>query len=114
MNHRLQWDIFCKVIDNFGDIGVCWRLAADLARRGHSVRLWADDASALAWMARRGPRLAEWRVPWFLVLTLGCLPAYLQYPAFYDNYLTGYRVLPLLLFADILRETRWDWPAGMK
>jgi uncharacterized repeat protein (TIGR03837 family) len=47
----MQWDIFCKVIDNFGDIGVCWRLCADLARRGHTVRLWADDPSALAWMA---------------------------------------------------------------
>lgn len=47
----LQWDIFCKVIDNFGDIGVCWRLAADLARRGHSVRLWVDDSSALSWLA---------------------------------------------------------------
>ncbi|MBT9474376.1 MAG: elongation factor P maturation arginine rhamnosyltransferase EarP, partial [Polaromonas sp.] len=22
MNHSMQWDIFCKVIDNFGDIGV--------------------------------------------------------------------------------------------
>ena len=54
MNHSLQWDIFCKVIDNFGDIGVCWRLAADLATRGHRVRLWADDASALAWMAPKG------------------------------------------------------------
>ena len=30
----LQWDIFCRVIDNFGDIGVCWRLSADLAARG--------------------------------------------------------------------------------
>ena len=50
----LQWDIFCKVIDNFGDIGICWRLAADLAGRGHRVRLWADDASALAWMAPDG------------------------------------------------------------
>ncbi|TAH12022.1 MAG: elongation factor P maturation arginine rhamnosyltransferase EarP [Curvibacter sp.] len=47
----MQWDIFCKVIDNFGDIGVCWRLCADLARRGHAVRLWVDDTSALAWMA---------------------------------------------------------------
>ena len=44
-------DIFCRVIDNFGDIGVCWRLSADLAARGHSVRLWVDDASALQWMA---------------------------------------------------------------
>jgi uncharacterized repeat protein (TIGR03837 family) len=54
MNRRLQWDIFCKVIDNFGDIGVCWRLAGDLAARGHKVRLWVDDASALAWMAPAG------------------------------------------------------------
>jgi len=39
------------VIDNLGDVGVCWRLAADLAARGHSVRLWLDDASALPWIA---------------------------------------------------------------
>ena len=26
----MRWDLFCRVIDNFGDIGVCWRLAADL------------------------------------------------------------------------------------
>lgn len=50
----MRWDIFCKVIDNHGDIGVCWRLAADLAGRGDSVRLWIDDASALAWMAPGG------------------------------------------------------------
>ena len=50
----LQWDIFCKVIDNFGDIGVCWRLAADLANRGQRVRLWVDDGSALVWMAPHG------------------------------------------------------------
>lgn len=46
-----QWDIFCKVIDNFGDIGVCWRLASALAARGVRVRLRIDDASALQWMA---------------------------------------------------------------
>ena len=45
------WDIFCRVIDNHGDLGVCWRLSTDLATRGHRVRLWVDDASALAWMA---------------------------------------------------------------
>lgn len=48
---RNRWDIFCQVIDNFGDIGVSWRLAADLAGRGHQVRLWVDDPTALAWMA---------------------------------------------------------------
>lgn len=45
------WDVFCRVIDNFGDIGVCWRLAENLAARGQQVRLWVDDASALRWMA---------------------------------------------------------------
>ena len=48
------WDLFCRVIDNHGDIGVCWRLAADLATRGVPVRLWTNDATALAWMAPDG------------------------------------------------------------
>jgi uncharacterized repeat protein (TIGR03837 family) len=50
----LRWDIFCRVIDNHGDLGVCWRLCADLTQRGHTVRLWVDHASALAWMAPEG------------------------------------------------------------
>ncbi len=48
------WDVFCQVIDNFGDIGVCWRLCCQLATQGERVRLWTDDASALAWMAPAG------------------------------------------------------------
>lgn len=51
LHPSLQWDIFCHVIDNFGDIGVCWRLAVNLAQRGQTVRLWVDDTTALAWMA---------------------------------------------------------------
>lgn len=47
----MLWDVFCRVIDNFGDIGVCWRLSCDLAARGEQVRLWVDDAAALSWMA---------------------------------------------------------------
>jgi hypothetical protein len=50
----MRWDLFCRVIDNYGDIGVCWRLAAQLGARGEVVRLWVDDASALAWMAPAG------------------------------------------------------------
>lgn len=62
----MLWDIFCKVIDNFGDIGVCWRLSADLASRGEQVRLWVDDPSALAWMAPEGcdgVTVLAWRAP---------------------------------------------------
>ena len=51
---QLNWDIFCNVVDNFGDIGVCWRLACNLASRGKRVRLWVDDVSPLAWMAPHG------------------------------------------------------------
>jgi len=47
----LQWDIFCRVIDNLGDVGVCWRLSHDLATRGQRVRLWMDQPEALQWMA---------------------------------------------------------------
>jgi len=50
----LKWDIFCHVIDNHGDLGVSWRLAVNLAERGHCIRLWVDDASALEWMAPHG------------------------------------------------------------
>ncbi len=45
------WDIFCTVIDNHGDLGVCWRLTRQLRDAGQRVRLWVDDASALRWMA---------------------------------------------------------------
>ena len=57
------WDLFCRVVDNFGDVGVCWRLAADLATRGQRVRLWCDDPSALAWMAPEGSPQVQ-VIPW--------------------------------------------------
>ena len=47
MNPIHSVDIFCRVIDNFGDAGVCWRLARALARAGLSVRLWMDDLHRL-------------------------------------------------------------------
>jgi len=55
------WDIFCRVIDNYGDVGVSWRLAVGLAARGERVRLWLDDPSALAWMAPNGAPHVEVR-----------------------------------------------------
>lgn len=68
MESKRLWDIFCKVIDNYGDIGVCWRLAADLASRGQQVRLWIDEPAVLAWMA---PGALEGRWPRVQVLAWG-------------------------------------------
>lgn len=44
-----RWDVFCRVVDNFGDAGVAWRLARALANEhGKRVRLWLDDPATLA------------------------------------------------------------------
>ena len=41
--------LFCKVVDNFGDIGICWRLARQLAHEhGIAVTLWVDDLHSFA------------------------------------------------------------------
>ena len=47
MSKLLTCDIFCAVVDNYGDIGVCWRLAKQLANEhGMAVRFWVDDLAS--------------------------------------------------------------------
>lgn len=72
---RHAWDIFCSVIDNFGDIGVAWRLSRTLAREhGVDIRLWVDDMAAFhrLWPALdpnaaeqrcEGVTICAWRTP---------------------------------------------------
>ncbi len=89
----MRWDLFCKVIDNHGDLGVCWRLACQLAAQGDAVRLWVDDGAALRWMApvgresHEGIDVVDWSdadavrsaaaapAPDVLVEAFGCDPA---------------------------------------
>jgi uncharacterized repeat protein (TIGR03837 family) len=48
MREARSWDVFCRVVDNFGDAGVCWRLARQLAdEHGARVRLYIDDLASL-------------------------------------------------------------------
>ena len=45
----LRFDVFCRVVDNFGDAGVAWRLARTLVEeRGWLVRLFIDELATLA------------------------------------------------------------------
>ena len=45
----LSLAIFCKVVDNYGDIGICWRLARQLQREhGVAVSLWVDDLASFS------------------------------------------------------------------
>ncbi|MEY3252838.1 MAG: hypothetical protein RL227_1811, partial [Pseudomonadota bacterium] len=111
----LRWDLFCRVIDNHGDAGVCWRLAADLATRGHAVRLVIDDASPLAWMAPGGAAGVEvqaWpgdapasaaAAPGDVVIeAFGCDPA----PAFVDA-MAARRTPPVWINLEYLSAEDW-------
>jgi uncharacterized repeat protein (TIGR03837 family) len=72
----VKWDIFCRVVDNYGDIGVTWRLARQLvAEHGLGVRLWVDDMAAFARICpgadasatrqvRQGVELCLWAGDW--------------------------------------------------
>ena len=73
---RVTWDIFCSVVDNYGDIGVTWRLARQLAaEHGVTVRLWLDDLGAFVRLCpqadrhaaqqwRQGVEVRQWPLPW--------------------------------------------------
>lgn len=75
MRGKRNWDIFCTVVDNYGDIGVCWRLARQLATEfGLRVRLWVDDLArfarinpgidpAAAVQSSHGVDVRLWRMP---------------------------------------------------
>ena len=42
--HGQHWDIFCNIVDNYGDIGICWRLSQQLVNDHHvQVRLFIDN-----------------------------------------------------------------------
>jgi uncharacterized repeat protein (TIGR03837 family) len=46
---RESWDLFCRVVDNFGDVGIAWRLACQLAAdASRSIRLYVDGLDSLA------------------------------------------------------------------
>ena len=48
----MRWDIFCQIVDNYGDAGVCWRLARSLASiHGQEVRIFCDDLPTLNLLA---------------------------------------------------------------
>lgn len=43
-NEDTSLALFCKVVDNYGDIGICWRLSRQLQQEhGIAVSLWVDD-----------------------------------------------------------------------
>ena len=74
-----RWYVFCRVVDNYGDAGVCWRLARQLRREhGLDVTLWIDRRETLALIAPGvDPAAARQVVDGITIAHLvdGCSPA---------------------------------------
>ncbi len=102
---RATWDLFCNVVDNYGDIGIAWRLARGLAREhGFAVRLWVDDLQAFhrIWPAidarldrqvHEAVTICAWRTPFaaaepasVVIEAFGC--------ALPDSYLAAMAAMP--------------------
>ena len=52
----MRWDIFCQIVDNYGDAGICWRLARSLTSlHGQEVRIFCDDLPTLNLLSQDCP-----------------------------------------------------------
>jgi len=115
------WDVFCTVVDNYGDIGVSWRLARQLAAmRGQRVRLWVDDLASfrricpdivpgLASQQSHGVEVGWWREPFpaatpadVVVEAFACKP-----PASYVAAMAAKQRKPAWINLEYLSAENW-------
>lgn len=118
---KAHWDIFCCVVDNYGDIGVTWRLARQLvAEQGVAVRLWVDDLSAFARICpeadvqvpsqwHQGVEVCHWLPEWqettVADVVIGAFAC--QLPAAYVQAMLECPRPPLWLNLDYLSAESW-------
>lgn len=118
---KVTWDIFCTVVDNYGDIGVTWRLARQLvAEHGLAVRLWVDDLNAFVPMCpgadasaaqqwQQGVEVRAWPAQWQPVepadVVIGAFAC--QLPAPYIEAMRARVTPPLWLNLDYLSAEDW-------
>jgi uncharacterized repeat protein (TIGR03837 family) len=119
-----RWDIFCTVVDNYGDIGVTWRLARQLvAEHGLDVRLWVDDLRAFericpeidinaAQQWQQGVEVRHWPAEWphteaidVVIAAFAC-----QLPSDYMDAMAARGKPPLWMNLDYLSAE--DWVVG--
>ncbi|WP_332767535.1 elongation factor P maturation arginine rhamnosyltransferase EarP [Pseudomonas koreensis] len=119
-----RWDIFCTVVDNFGDIGVTWRLARQLvSEHSLTVRLWVDDLRAFericppididaARQYQQGVEVRHWPAEWVhtdaadvVIAAFAC-----NLPSDYMDAMATREQPPLWLNLDYLSAE--DWVVG--
>ncbi|WLH47959.1 elongation factor P maturation arginine rhamnosyltransferase EarP [Pseudomonas beijingensis] len=117
----VRWDIFCTVVDNYGDIGVTWRLARQLvAEHPCAVRLWVDDLRAferlcpqiditLSEQWQQGVQVCHWPADWpsteaaeVVIAAFAC-----QLPSAYMEAMAERQTTPLWMNLDYLSAEDW-------
>lgn len=118
---KARWDIFCSVVDNFGDIGVTWRLARQLvAEHACDVRLWVDDLRAFERMCpeidvqldqqwQEGVEVRHWPTEWVgapaadvVIAAFAC-----QLPPEYMEAMAERERTPVWMNLDYLSAEEW-------
>lgn len=118
---KTRWDIFCTVVDNFGDIGVTWRLARQLvAEHSQTVRLWVDDLRAFERLCpdidihalqqwQQGVEVRQWVADWqpteaadVVIAAFAC-----QLPGAYMEAMVEREKTPLWMNLDYLSAEDW-------
>ena len=118
---KARWDIFCSVVDNYGDIGVTWRLARQLvAEHACAVRLWVDDLRAFERMCpeidvqqdlqwQEGVEVCHWPAEWagasaadVVIAAFAC-----QLPPLYMEAMAERERPPLWMNLDYLSAEDW-------
>ncbi|MFJ2365609.1 elongation factor P maturation arginine rhamnosyltransferase EarP [Pseudomonas sp. NPDC087697] len=118
---KVDWDIFCTVVDNYGDIGVTWRLARQLVAEHHcAVRLWVDDLRAFGRLCpeldtsaaqqwQQGVEVCHWSADWqptnaadVVIAAFAC-----QLPSAYMEAMAAREKAPLWMNLDYLSAEDW-------
>ncbi|MCF4994936.1 elongation factor P maturation arginine rhamnosyltransferase EarP [Pseudomonas syringae] len=116
-----RWDIFCTVVDNFGDIGVTWRLARQLVtEHALTVRLWVDDLRAFERLCpeididldeqwQQGVEVRHWLSEWQPTDAAGVVIAAFacQLPTPYMDAMAARQTPPLWMNLDYLSAEDW-------
>ena len=116
----MRIDLFCQVIDNYGDIGVCWRLARQLvAEHGCEVRLIVDDLRAFKVIAPEidpgvahqtllGVQVVAWRVADALIPFDAVIEAFAcDPPTRYIEAMASMRPKPVWINLEYLSAESW-------
>lgn len=111
MSAPLSIDLFCKVVDNYGDIGVCWRLARQLASE-HTIklRLIVDDLPVFHKIdARIDPQKAQQNIAGIEVLHWNEVVLSQHYTSAGDAVIEAFACTLPDLVIEKMKQTRPVW-----